>query len=382
MRKLPTRSPRERRPASLKQRRQHHLLDVRVRAHIAAEQRTRRIMSVVCWLIVVGSVSFGVIYGVRAGLRKLLWENPKYRVHEIAVSDNGTLSRERVMAVSGVRTGESIFSVNLEAARERLEKLSQIAHVDVRRVWPDKIEIAVNERKPVARVAQSGSAADAREPMTFLLDARGVLFRSENDALSKSDLPVISGVALDEDKVGETLDAMPIRSALDLLLLDSGNPHLQISNIDVSKGYCLVVSDRHHAQVFFGLENIAQQLERFSLLMEKISATPHAEIRTVNLLVHRNIPVTFFPTAAESANGGAAASGEAAATPTTAEESASLAKRDLAKRKAETIKKPVSEKRNVARSKERAIHEERTIHHRTKAKRAEVVRRAQLVNTD
>lgn len=378
MRKLPTRSPRERRPTSLKQRRQHHLLDVRVRAHIAAEQRTRRIMSVICWLIVIGSVSFGAIYGVRTGLRKLLWENPKYRVHEIAVSDDGALSRERVMAVSGVRTGESIFSVNLAAARERLEKLSQIASVDVRRVWPDKIEIAVNERKPVARVAQSGPATDLRGRAAYLLDARGVLFRSENDGLAKSDLPVISGLALDEDKVGEILDTMPIRSALDLLLLNSGNPHLQISNIDISKGYCLVVSDRHHVQVLFGLENIAQQLERFSLLMEKISATPHAEIRTVNLLVQRNIPVTFFPTASESANDGTG-EGDAA---TMTEEKASLTRPDLAKRKTDDAKKPANEKRHDARPKERMVRKERTIHHGTKTKRAEVVRRAQLVNTD
>ena len=45
----------------------------------------------------------------------------------------------------------NFFSLNLEAVRGALEKLPWVRKVEVRRHWPDKLEISVEEHKPVAR---------------------------------------------------------------------------------------------------------------------------------------------------------------------------------------------------------------------------------------
>lgn len=45
----------------------------------------------------------------------------------------------------------NFFSLNLEAVRGALEKLPWVRKVEVRRVWPAKLEVRIEEHKPVAR---------------------------------------------------------------------------------------------------------------------------------------------------------------------------------------------------------------------------------------
>ena len=96
-------------------------------------------------------------------------------------------------------------------------------------------------------------------------------------------------------EAGETVDTPEVKAALELIHITGENPaRYQVRSIDVSKGYCLVVTDEHHAPVTFPLENLEAQLDRLSLLMENVE-DGNREIQTVNLLVQRNVPVTFVP---------------------------------------------------------------------------------------
>src|SRR5581483_10746844 len=75
----------------------------------------------------------------------------------------------------------------------------------------------------------------------------------------------------------------------------------QIREIDLSKGYCLVVTDKNHSKVTFGFDNLDLQLQRLEQFLV-YSDDAHREIATVNLLVQRNIPVTFQKSANEVIN--------------------------------------------------------------------------------
>lgn len=72
----------------------------------------------------------------------------------------------------------------------------------------------------------------------------------------------------------------------------------QIREIDLSKGYCLVVTDKNHAQVTFGFDDLEEQMARLEQFLV-YSDDSEREIATVNLLVARNTPVTFAQPAAE-----------------------------------------------------------------------------------
>jgi hypothetical protein len=75
----------------------------------------------------------------------------------------------------------------------------------------------------------------------------------------------------------------------------------QIREIDVSKGYGLLVSDKNHMRVTLGFDNLDTQLQRLEQFLV-YSDDSKRELETVNLLVQRNIPVTFTKLPSEVIN--------------------------------------------------------------------------------
>ena len=115
-------------------------------------------------------------------------------------------------------------------------------------------------------------------------------------------LPVIAGVATENFEPGKAPDLLEIRAALDLLRLSSEQSSpLLVRSIDVSKGYCLVVTDDHRARITFRLDNLDTQLARLAQYQRQ-TAENHRELQTVNLIVARNTPVTFQPAPVELAS--------------------------------------------------------------------------------
>jgi hypothetical protein len=75
----------------------------------------------------------------------------------------------------------------------------------------------------------------------------------------------------------------------------------QIREIDVSESYCLVVTDKNRTRVTFGLNDLEPQLQRLEQFLVYCDNSKQ-ELETLNLLVQRNIPVTFTDTPTEVIN--------------------------------------------------------------------------------
>jgi cell division protein FtsQ len=83
-------------------------------------------------------------------------------------------------AVAGY--GGSFFAVDLGALRLRLEALPWVRRVEVRRAWPDRIEVRLEEHEPLARWGDS-----------HLVSARGEPFAGSLAPEAAAQLPVLSG---------------------------------------------------------------------------------------------------------------------------------------------------------------------------------------------
>ena len=59
--------------------------------------------------------------------------------------------RAEIEAVLPAALRGNFFSLNLETVRAAMETLPWVRRVEVRRVWPEKLELRVEEHKPVAR---------------------------------------------------------------------------------------------------------------------------------------------------------------------------------------------------------------------------------------
>src|SRR5438128_3217244 len=296
---------RNQRLSSFRQRRQQHLLDVKVRSRKAVQHRNRRLLVVFSKIALVILLAGGIYVGARVAAKRFFIDNPDYKLSNIEVQTDGTLQRDQILNVADLREGENIFRVNLARVHERLQELPQVDGVEVVRKLPAEIDIRIVERKPIGWITSEKQIADPfASDAAFLVDARGVLMKEKKLLPEYLGLPLILGCASESLAAGKTVASPEVKAALELLRLSTRSfmqTRFQIREIDVSKGYCLVVTDKNHSRVTFGFDNLDTQLQRLEQFLI-YSDDAHRELATVNLLVQRNIPVTFGKAAVEVIN--------------------------------------------------------------------------------
>ena len=297
--------PRNQRVSNPRQRKQQHLLDVKVRARKATQHRNRRVLVFISKIALAAAICAGIYFGARIGMRRFFFENPEYRLAMIDVQTDGTLQRDQVLKTADLREGENIFQVNLAHVHRVLQQLPQVDEVEVVRKLPGEIDIRILERKPIAWITSEKQISDPfQSDVAFLIDARGVLMKEKKLLPEYLGLPLITGCSTESLEPGKIVQSIEAKAALELLRLSAGSfmqTRFQIREIDASKGYCLVVTDKNHTRVTVGFDHLEKQIQRLEQFLVYADDSRH-EIETVNLLVQRNIPVTFMKPAAEVIN--------------------------------------------------------------------------------
>jgi cell division septal protein FtsQ len=272
--------------------RNQQVLEVSVRREKEQVRRVRSVIGGIAKLILFAALAVAAWVGTREGLRRFLWNNPVFFITDIHAKSDGSLTREQILQLGGVVEGTNYFVFDTKKVRASLAALPQVDRVDVQTTFPHRLEIEIWERQPVAWLTEEAGVDPTTTDRSFLIDRRGWVLkpRKNQDYLP---LPIISGVEVGNLVPGRKASALQINSALELLRQNNGNANWQIRSIDVKKKYCMVVTDRNHAEITFGLDEIDKQLSKLSRLLEYLEPQ-HREIQTVNLLVKYNTPVTFF----------------------------------------------------------------------------------------
>src|SRR6266496_5877132 len=287
---------RNRRMSNMRKRRQQHLLDVKVRSRRATQHRIRKVLVFFSKLALVALFCGGGYVGAREAARRFFFDNPDYQLKAIELQTDGTLQREQILRTADLREGENIFRVNLARVHDQIQQLPQVDEVQVVRKLPGEIDIHVVERKPVAWLTNEKEISDPFvSDAAFLVDARGVLMRQKKLLPEYLGLPLILGCSSESLEAGKVVESPEAKTALDLLRLSTRSfmqTRFQIREIDVSRSYCLLVTDKNHTRVTFGLNDLETQLQRLEQFLVYCDDSKQ-ELETVNLIVQRNIPVTF-----------------------------------------------------------------------------------------
>ncbi len=90
------------------------------------------------------------------------------------------ITREQVQTIAGNQLHGTFFTVDLRGAQAAFEKLPWVRRVDVRRRWPDRLEVVVEEHRELARWGS-----------TALVNTAGEVF----EGASNSRLPLLEGPA-------------------------------------------------------------------------------------------------------------------------------------------------------------------------------------------
>lgn len=137
---------------------------------------------------VVGALITGSVYLVKA----VCYENSNYILRNVNVASNGYWhNRNNIVgkyAGLNIRK-DNIFRIDLNKIKEKVMKIDNVQHCDVRRILPDTIQINIIERVPRARIS--------RQP-DYLLDETGTVLSRKYSMLPTHSLPLLTGLHLKE----------------------------------------------------------------------------------------------------------------------------------------------------------------------------------------
>lgn len=111
-----------------------------------------------------------LVLAILFGLNQLPFSR-YFPIQTVKVYGVSHLSSTEVQSVLTPMVTHGFFSVNVDAIRDRLMQLPWVADVMVKREWPNGLEVAIVEKKPVARWNETSILSDA-----------GDLFEPANDA--------------------------------------------------------------------------------------------------------------------------------------------------------------------------------------------------------
>src|SRR6185503_2164730 len=125
-----------------------------------------------------------VLYGVAAALAcyagvMAVLHLPLFPLREVRIVDVSThVTPEQVETIVRQELRGNFFTMDLAAARTAFERLPWVRRVQVRRLWPDRLDVALEEHVALARWADGA-----------LVSVQGEVFRGAYDG----QLPVFSG---------------------------------------------------------------------------------------------------------------------------------------------------------------------------------------------
>ncbi len=282
------------------QRRYQHVLDVSVRSSLAGRQRQRRVIGWLAKGLIVAGLGTALYFGASKAVSWVILKNPEYNVAELDMQTDGVLDADQVLQVADLHKGGNIFLVNLNRAKTRIESIPEVEQAQVNRQPPNKIVVQITERKPVAWLS-TARGTDARDEVvasknSLFVDGQGVLLQPRKVSAQDRFLPIIRHYAGPTVVEGAQTEGDEIKAALELIRAHQDSlvaTRFQIQEIDLAKRYGLLVTDSVGTQVLFDLSEMDRQLKRLDTYLQYTDQ--HGQrIQTINLLVQKNVPVTYM----------------------------------------------------------------------------------------
>lgn len=159
-------------------------------------------------LIGAGLLIGGVTVLAAYGAFKYAKTSPRFSVRQIEVEGLRRVGREALLEKSGVRVGQNVFSVDTDSIGKKVLADRWLSEVRVERRLPATVRITVVER-------DAGALAMVGENLLVVTRSGEPFKRFETG--DPTDLPVITGVSLDEPGREPAVEKRRIGTALEVL---------------------------------------------------------------------------------------------------------------------------------------------------------------------
>jgi cell division septal protein FtsQ len=194
---------------------------------------------------------------VAVSLREFVLESPYFSVREIQVRGGDKVSGNEVVAMAGLRRGMSIWSIDLPSIERKVAKHPWVRRVSVRREFPRRIVIDVEERTPKAIVALR---------KLYYVDSDGAVFK-EVGAGEDVKFPLLTGLRSEQLTAPDPSTRRRIQDALRLSEMMVQRSH-SLSEIHFANSDRLVVyTTEYPIALHMGWGNWGEKLNRMERLL-------------------------------------------------------------------------------------------------------------------
>jgi len=137
------------------------------------------------WIVAAAAFTYGAFE-----LGRFLLTSPEMALihpEQVVLSGDHYVARASVLEIFAGDRGKSVLRIPLDERRSQLEALPWIERATVRRALPNRIEVEITERTPIAFVREASDMA--------LVDAHGVIL--ERPLEGNFHFPVVTGINLE-----------------------------------------------------------------------------------------------------------------------------------------------------------------------------------------
>ncbi len=135
---------------------------------------------------------------------------PVFNITSVTVSGNARLSEEEILLTAGIPVGTNIYRVSMGKAEQRLMAMPYVLTADIRRKFPARVHIRIEEREEKAAIMCDGGYA--------VIDREARVLRLSVEA---ENLPAVSGSGVASASPGQTIEMKEERFCTDFTALIS-----------------------------------------------------------------------------------------------------------------------------------------------------------------
>lgn len=210
--------------------------------------------------------------------------SPIFEVENITVMGNVKTTEQEVISSSDIIYGQNIMQINKIAIANKILNLPYVKDVNVRRNWPNRISISIEEKKPVAEMVFYGSK--------ILLDSEGYILEVVTDDFD-ANLTVLEGINTCSIIAGEKIECDNqeiLQSYLEILKIFDNNDMLnKVDKISYSADEFTIFLTEGHIVNFGGNDNLQYKVMLLNEIIEREFNTAYIDLSNLEMIITKPV---------------------------------------------------------------------------------------------
>ncbi len=226
---------------------------------------------IIAWILAVALVALPVVAVLQGWIAGERWPMRRLVVH----GEFQRVGAEQIRSAVLPHADRGFFAVDLDGVRRAVAALPWVERVEVRKRWPDRIEIAVSEHRPFARWGEDR-----------LLSEHGRLFAAPGGTGLPEGLPALAGP---DARLAEVV-ALYNRA----LPLFAGTGR-RVDGVSLSPRGSWTLTLDGGAEIIVGRDDAQPRIERFARLLSQIVAAERRRLLRADLRYTNGFALTWQP---------------------------------------------------------------------------------------